>query len=104
MQHRRSCRHGLHQSARCIAGTCARAGDDHAELAADARRRIGHVAGPGFTPRGNKANLSQTMEGVQHGHVVDGNHAKSQAHALRLQKAGDDFTRVDGGGAHISSQ
>ena len=95
MQQRRARCHSLDQSACGIARARARAGDDHAERAADSGRRIRHIACASFAARGHEADSFQAMKGIKNGHVVNRDHTESDAYALTLKKASDDLARID---------
>ena len=102
VQQGRARRPGLHHGAGRIATAGAGAGHAHPDHTADARGRIGHIAGAGLAAGRYKANLPAPVKGVEDGHVVDRDHAEGGAHATRLEEAGDRFAHSDGLGAHAA--
>ena len=88
----------FHQRPGGVAGARAGAGDAHAQHAADAGGGVGHVAGTGLAPRRHKVDTAAPVQGIEHRHVVDRDHAKGDLHPALLQKTGDQFAHGDHGG------
>ena len=91
VQHRRAGGERLDLRARRIARRGARAGDDHAERARDARIGIRHVHRTCLAACRNEADAVVARDRVEDRHVVDRDHAEHRGDADLGQRVGDEI-------------